>query len=847
MTSSNQPVLAVVIPIYGHPSLLLDAVESALRQDTEHDYRVVLVNDGCPSPQSDLICRQYVRAYPHRVLYVHKRNGGLSSARNRGVRVALEAWPSVRAVYLLDADNRIRPQLLRRGYDVLRAAPDAGWVFPDVQMFGATRLFSDTTGEFSRLQLVAWNYCEAGSLVRRELFERGVAYDESMKLGFEDWEFFLQGLEAGFVGRHGPALGFLYRKRPESMLANSERDRHELTGYIRRKHMRLGTMRQAKLYEDEEMPRFGIYLADRSEVVWTSDTADLSRRLGWDEFARSVRRWRTAETLQHCPPVVVVTREPVLRLLEERGVAANVFWTLEADLESADLCCLTVVQSLGVEVRLELSGREAPSLRERLNSPLCALPTRCFHELLADPRPDVVGSLLQDRPKLRVAGRRLRVEHLEPPVPLRADAVQQLVETAARHGPAYRAQPLRRIDPRRAFFRTPTDAGRIARHLFNAPAAPPLHVRPGLRHLAFVVPLAECGGAERVVCNLAREAARQGWRVHLFVIGSGRACLLAEFAEVFASVHLVPDEHLTQPERLVSLLGTMHAVVNSHSPRLYAALGELKRLGVKLITRLHLDESPGGMPWGDPYLAVDYEHSLHKVMVASEGLRHFLLAKGVPPEKLLYVPNAPGFDVAPERIDTALAERVRRPDAGPLRVLYMGRFDPQKGSDRLVDLVRESERRGAQIEWRIVGNSTHAELDRSPLKEHRHPPATDVFSLVRHYCWADVLLLVSRYEGAPLTILEAQQLGCVPVATNSGAVAELIDDGETGFLLDNIPDTDAFTRQALELLERLQQERDTLRGCAEKAAAVRHVRTWKHTTRELTECLEAWFPGKGAA
>jgi glycosyltransferase involved in cell wall biosynthesis len=689
--------------------------------------------------------------------------------------------------------------------------------------------------------------------VRREVFERGVAYDESMKFGYEDWEFFLQGVAAGFAGRHGPALGFLYRKRPESMLANSDRDRHELTGYIRRKHARLGTMRQAKRYEDEEMPRFGIFLADRDQLVLTSDTADLSRRLGWDEFARRLRRWRTSETLQHCPPLLVVTREPVLRLLQERGLAANVFWTLEADLESADVFCLALEQRLGVDVRLELSGRDVPSLLERQNSALCALPARRFHEWLADPRPHGVASLLRERPEPSVACRRLRVEHLEPPAELSADAVQRLVETVTLRGPDYRAQPRRRVNPRRVFFRTPTDAGRIARHLFNAPAPPPLHLGRGERHLALIVPLAELGVVERTVCNLARETARRGWRVHLFVVGSGRACLLAEFAGAFASVHLVPDEHLTRPDRLVSLLGTMDVVLNHHSSRLYAALGELKRLGVKLLTQLHLaDEWPHGMPWGDPSLAADYEHSLHKVLVVSEGLRHFLLAKGVPPEKLLYTPNAPGFAVAPERVAAALAERARRPDGAPLRVLFMARFDPQKGPDRLVELVRESGRRGAPIEWRVVGKSMPQDeprpaADLAPLAKHLHPPATDTFSLVRHYCWADVLLLVSRYEGAPLTILEAQQLGCVPVATDCGAVAELIDDGETGFLLDNTADTAAFTERALELLEHLRRQRDILRDCAAKAAAARRVRTWEHNLRELTDCLEAWFPDQGAA
>src|SRR5439155_1638116 len=159
---------------------------------------------------------------------------------------------------------------------------------------------------------------------------------------------------------------------------------------IRRKHARLFTPRQAKRYEEQEMPRFGIFLADRDEVVLTSDVENLSRREGWDAFTRRVRRWRAAETLQHCPPVLVVTREPVLRLR-----------------------------------------------------------------------------------------------------------------------PAHRARPRAHVHPRRVFFRMPTDAGRIARHLFNAPAPPPAHLGAGERHLAFVVPLAEFGGVERVVCNLARELARQ--------------------------------------------------------------------------------------------------------------------------------------------------------------------------------------------------------------------------------------------------------------------------------------------------------------------------------------------------
>ncbi len=49
-------------------------------------------------------------------------------------------------------------------------------------------------------------------------------FDETMREGFEDWDFWLQAIAAGFVGRHLPRAGFQYRKRMESMLAESERN-----------------------------------------------------------------------------------------------------------------------------------------------------------------------------------------------------------------------------------------------------------------------------------------------------------------------------------------------------------------------------------------------------------------------------------------------------------------------------------------------------------------------------------------------------------------------------------------------------------------------------------------------
>src|SRR3546814_1642659 len=83
-----------------------------------------------------------------------------------------------------------------------------------MDMFGA-EVNARTSGDYSILKHLHENYCEAGSLVKVELFRRGLRFDESMRLGFEDWDFWLQAIGLGYVGRHVESMGLRYRKRPE--------------------------------------------------------------------------------------------------------------------------------------------------------------------------------------------------------------------------------------------------------------------------------------------------------------------------------------------------------------------------------------------------------------------------------------------------------------------------------------------------------------------------------------------------------------------------------------------------------------------------------------------------------
>ena len=243
----------------------------------------MIVNDGCPMAETHQACLDFVSGAPDRVHYIRRCNGGLSAARNTGIEHVLAAWESVQAIYFLDADNRLLPGALQRAFDALLETPGTGWLYPDIDMFGQ-EWNSDYSGEYSVLRHLEENICEAGSLVRRAVFERGVRFDESMRLGFEDWDFWLAAIALGFRGRHIEHFGFRYRKRPESMLSDSERDRPEITAYLSRKHLQLYRYDGLMALEHRESPRYAVCDAGTAAVHLTSDPALDGERLSRAEY-----------------------------------------------------------------------------------------------------------------------------------------------------------------------------------------------------------------------------------------------------------------------------------------------------------------------------------------------------------------------------------------------------------------------------------------------------------------------------------------------------------------------------------------------------------------------------------
>lgn len=83
------PKISVIVPVYKVEQYIGRCIESILAQ-TFRDFELILVDDGSPD-NSGTICDEYADK-DNRIKVIHKKNGGVSSARNAGIEVATGEW-----------------------------------------------------------------------------------------------------------------------------------------------------------------------------------------------------------------------------------------------------------------------------------------------------------------------------------------------------------------------------------------------------------------------------------------------------------------------------------------------------------------------------------------------------------------------------------------------------------------------------------------------------------------------------------------------------------------------------------------------------------------------------------
>lgn len=108
--------LSIIIPVYQTQDIIDRCIESILQQSFT-DYEIILVDDG-----SDYECSQLCDKYPQkdrRITTIHKENGGLSDARNTGIKHSKGEY-----ITFIDSDDAIQNDTLQALMDEINKYPE---------------------------------------------------------------------------------------------------------------------------------------------------------------------------------------------------------------------------------------------------------------------------------------------------------------------------------------------------------------------------------------------------------------------------------------------------------------------------------------------------------------------------------------------------------------------------------------------------------------------------------------------------------------------------------------------------------------------------------------------------
>lgn len=221
------PFLSIIIPVYNKGKYLNKCLRSIAKQSFT-DWEVVLVDDGSYDNSPD-ICDEWAKK-DSRFLVIHKTNGGVSTARNAGLKLVTGQY-----VQFTDADDWWEPEAFNFLY---KECSQHG--SPDVLIYGITKIFPNgeksivqapISGDFNKKHFFSsliQGQAETGiyggvwsKLTRREIIRHNnLEFNQKYNL-MEDFDFFLDVYQCSETISVIPHCGYCYLQEAENATSSS--------------------------------------------------------------------------------------------------------------------------------------------------------------------------------------------------------------------------------------------------------------------------------------------------------------------------------------------------------------------------------------------------------------------------------------------------------------------------------------------------------------------------------------------------------------------------------------------------------------------------------------------------
>lgn len=103
-------LISIIVPAYNAGKTLNSCIDSIITQ-SYCNYEVIIVNDGS-NDETSAICEHIIKI-DNRFKAIHKQNGGVSSARNEGLKAARGEW-----ICFVDSDDTLKPDALKKMFSL---------------------------------------------------------------------------------------------------------------------------------------------------------------------------------------------------------------------------------------------------------------------------------------------------------------------------------------------------------------------------------------------------------------------------------------------------------------------------------------------------------------------------------------------------------------------------------------------------------------------------------------------------------------------------------------------------------------------------------------------------------
>ena len=174
--------VSIVVPFYNVEKYIEKCLESLVNQ-TLDDIEIILVNDGSKDNSVE-IAKNFLIKYPNKIKYYEKENGGLSDARNYGMKYAIGEY-----IAFLDSDDYVENDMYEKMYNLAKCENsdmvecDFYWEYPNRNKIDCGKIYNTKKEMIENIRVVAWN-----KLIKKEILDKSkIQFPKGLR--YEDVEF----------------------------------------------------------------------------------------------------------------------------------------------------------------------------------------------------------------------------------------------------------------------------------------------------------------------------------------------------------------------------------------------------------------------------------------------------------------------------------------------------------------------------------------------------------------------------------------------------------------------------------------------------------------------------------